>query len=58
MSFRFVPKSVTLNELERRNGSCVISPTSVVSGARSVKVVEDVVVKSLRSLSHLLLSFW
>ena len=45
MSFRFVPKSVTLNELERRNGSCVISPTSVVSGAHCVKVVADVVVK-------------
>jgi len=32
MGFRLVPKSVTLNDLERRNGRvvCVISPNSVV----------------------------
>jgi len=43
MGFRLVPKSVTLNDLERRNGRvfCVISPTSVVFGASSAKVVED-----------------
>jgi len=31
MGFRLVPKSVTLNDLERRNGRvvCVISPNSV-----------------------------
>jgi len=29
MSLRLVPKSVTLNDLERRNGGCVISPNSV-----------------------------
>ena len=35
MGFRLVPKSVTLNDLERRNGSivCVISPNSVALGA-------------------------
>jgi len=53
MSFRLVPKSVSLNDLERRNGPyfCVISPNSVASGEHCVKVVEDVV------LSRLLMSF-
>ena len=34
MGFRLVPKSVTLNDLERRNGRlvCVISPNWVVCG--------------------------
>ena len=43
MSFRLVPKSVTLNNLERRNGRvvCVISRNSVAFGAHYVKVVED-----------------
>ena len=43
MSFRLVPKSVTLNDLERRNGlnRRVISPNSVAFGADYVKVVED-----------------
>ena len=47
MSFRLVPKSVTLNGLERRNGPyfCLISSNSVVSDAHCVKVAEDVVVK-------------
>jgi len=38
-----VPKSVTSNDLERRNGrvDCVISPNSVDFGAYYVKVVED-----------------
>jgi len=36
---------------------CVISPNSVASGAHCVKVVEGVVVKSSRSLSHLPMSF-
>jgi len=43
MSFRLVPNTVTLNDLERRdspNGS-VISPNSVDFGANYVKVVED-----------------
>jgi len=43
MSFRLVPKSVTLNDLERHNGHvvCVISPDSVAFGAYYLKVVED-----------------
>jgi len=60
MCFRLVQKSLTLNDLERRNGPYfvfVISPNSVASGAQCTKVVEDVVVKSSRSLSHLLTSF-
>jgi len=46
MSFRFVQKSVTLNDLERRIGPngrfCVISATSVAFSAHYVKVVEDI----------------
>ena len=42
MSFRFVSKSVTLNDLERRNGRSVISATSVAFSAPCVKVVEDI----------------
>jgi len=43
MGFRLVPKPVTLNDLERRNGRVVwvISPNSVAFGAYYVKVVED-----------------
>ena len=43
MSFRLVPSSVTLDDLERRNSPnhCVISPNSVAFGADYVKVVED-----------------
>ena len=43
MSFRLVPKSVTLDDLERRNSHIwsVISPNSVAFGADYVKVVED-----------------
>ena len=43
MGFRLVPKSVTLNDLERRNGRvvCVISPNSPAFGTYYVKVVED-----------------
>ena len=43
MSFRLLPKSVTLNDLERRNSPNrrVISPNSVAFGADHVKVVED-----------------
>jgi len=43
MGFRLVPKSVTLNDLERRNGRvfCVISPNLVAFGAYYVKVAED-----------------
>jgi len=53
MRFRLVPKSVTLNYLERRDGAyfallCVISPNSVASGAHCVKVVENVVIKKFK----------
>jgi len=43
MGFRSVPKSVTLNDLEQRNGHvvCVISPNSVALATYYVKVVED-----------------
>ena len=43
-----VPKSVTLNGPERRNGPfCVISQNSVASGVHCIKVVEGVVVNKL-----------
>ena len=43
MGFRLVPKSVTLNDLERYNGHivCVISPISLAFETYYVKVVED-----------------
>jgi len=43
MSFRLVPKSVTLNDLERRNrpNGCVISLNSVDFVTDYVKVVEN-----------------
>ena len=43
MCFRLVPKSMTLNDLERRNSPNrrVISPNSVAFGADYVKVIED-----------------
>jgi len=49
MSFRLVPKSVTLNDLERRNGRyfALFQQIQVASGALH---------KSSRSLSHLLMS--
>ena len=42
MGFRLVPKSVTLNDLERRNGRlvCVISPNSEGFMASFVQVVD------------------
>ena len=48
MSFRLVLKSVTLNDLERRNSPNrrVISPNSVAFRAGYVKVVEDTPVLS------------
>jgi len=44
MSFRLVPNSVTLNDLEQRNrfNGCIISPNSVAFCADCVKVVEDI----------------
>ena len=43
MSFRLVPRSVTLNDLERRNGRhFAFFPSNLVPvGADYVKVVED-----------------
>jgi len=43
MGFRLVPKSMTLNDLERRNSpnSRVISPHSVALGADYFKMIED-----------------
>jgi len=43
MSFRLVPNSVTLNDLELRNrpNGCIILPNSVAFWADCVKVVED-----------------
>jgi len=43
MGFQLVPKSVTLNDLERRDGRvfCVISPNWVAFGAYYLNVVED-----------------
>ena len=48
MSFRLVPKSVTLNDLEQRNSRNrrVISPNSVAFRADYVKLVEDTPVLS------------
>ena len=61
MSFRLVPKSVTLNDLERRMALfCVISPNSVVSGAHCVKVVEDIPKLSATEMQpkHLVLAIY
>ena len=48
MSFRLVPNSVTLDDLERRNSlnRRVISPNSVAFGTDCVKVVEDTLIIS------------
>ena len=48
MGFRLVPKSVILNDLERRNDHvvCVISPNSVAFCAYYLKVVEDTPIPS------------
>ena len=48
MSFRLIPSSVTLDDLERGNSPNrrVISPNSVAFGADYVKVVEDTPVLS------------
>ena len=42
-SYRLVPNTVTLDDLERRNSPnrSIISPNSVAFGADYVKVVED-----------------
>ena len=50
MSFRLVPNSVTLDDLERRNSPnrSVISPNSVAFRIDYVKVVEDTLILSQR----------
>ena len=52
MSFRLVPNSVTLDDLERRNSPhrLVISPNSVDFGADYVKVIEDTPVLSAAAM--------
>ena len=45
MSFRMVPKSVTLNDLELRNGPYFALFHRIRCRAHCVKVVEDIVVK-------------
>ena len=52
MGFRLVPKSVTLNDLERRNGRlvCVISPNLVALRPYYIKVVEDVRIHSVNEM--------
>ena len=52
MSFRLVPNSVTLNDLERRNSPnrSVISPNSVDFGTDYVKVVEDTPILSVAEM--------
>jgi len=53
MSFRLVPNSVTLDDLERRNSPNrgVISPNSVAFWTDYVKVVEDVPILSAAEIS-------
>jgi len=48
MGFRLVPKSVTLNDLERPNDRYLafFSPNLVAIGAVYVKVVEDRLIES------------
>ena len=52
MSFRLVSKSMTLNDLERRNGRlvCVISPNWVAFGPYYAKVVEDTSIHSVSEM--------
>ena len=49
MSFRLVPKSVTLNDLERRNGRYCAS-FGIGFGADYVKVVEDTPILSVTEM--------
>ena len=53
MTFRLVPKSVTLNDFERR----YFTEFGSFRRALYVKVVDDVVVKKVHVRSHLLMSF-
>jgi len=53
MSFRLVPKSVTLNDLERRNrpNGCVISPNSVAFWTDYAKLFDDTRILSAAEMS-------
>jgi len=59
MSFRLVPNSVTLDDLERRNSPnlCVILPNSVACGTHYVKVVGDTLILSATEMSAKELGF-
>jgi len=48
MSFRLVPNSVTLDNLQRRNSAnrCVISPNSVAFRTDYVKMIGDTLILS------------
>jgi len=50
MGFPLVPKSVTLNDFEQRNGSviCVISTNSIALGPYYVKVIKSTPIYSAR----------
>jgi len=52
MSFRLVPNSVTLDDLEQNNSPkrSVISPNSVAFGANYEKVVEDMPILSVAEM--------
>jgi len=52
MSFRLVPKSVTLNDLKRRNSSngCVIAPNLVAFWVDYVNVVKDTLILSAEEM--------
>jgi len=60
MSFRLVPNSVTLDDLERRNSPNrrVTFPNSVAFGADYVKVVEDTPILSAAKIEAKESSFW
>jgi len=60
MSFRLVPNSVTLDDLERRNSPNrrVISPNLVAFGTDYVKVVEDTLILSAAEMQAKESSFW
>jgi len=60
MSFRLVPNSVTLDDLERRNSAnrCVISPNSVAFRTDYVKIVGDTLILSAAEMYAKKLKFF